>query len=692
MITTISIPLGRPLQVATAVVLALGSPGGPGADYDAALRLVVAAPSLAAAAVLGAPPYDATFNVFAQPPSLRSAAVLDYNLYDAVANLTGAAPSLRGVSSVAFQPYDAAIRVLSPPPTLAAVAPRASNLVYWTSGGAWRDLKPCFGLGWTFPWTPAPTIDLQSRVSWRLGLPLDNVLTVPWDRLAVQDHYVDAQWPSFEPINVIYSMPWPRLLALDVQSWSPWQPRFAQRLDPSLTVFYHFPPYKDRSWLSDWRGLASFGLDRSSGAPYNYPPQKDRRFMEFPWGPGGPPDYSVHYGLPPVVEPKPATTRPSYVCFDLNRAVPPSTSVQLRLRRPLRSYCDTGTFIVNNALNVITLIDGLNLECTGVSLKLDISSFAWDISLTLATHEEFGRVKPSALQDGAREVQITINGYVWRGFIDTVSVSRQFGNPSYTAQGRSFTAYGAAPFAPLTSLVSTSDELTQQLVNDAFGYSGFTITWDALDWVVPAGLLAYENKDPMGVAAQICEAGGMFILPGRYDKSFTVRSRYPITSWHWNDDDTPVASHIGINQMINASARFQAGVDYTKVYVGGTEQGNTVGCTRDGTAGDSQAPAITNPLLATDDAATERGRVELSKAGSRIFNTYVTPLVAVTESGMRLREVGELVVVDEDELDDAAYKGLITSVQIDGVRTGVGELTVYQTLEVERYVQPVVSL
>ncbi len=639
---TITIPLHRPLQAATAVVLALGTSGGAGADYAAAVPLVAAA------------------------------------------------PALRITTDIGYAPYKAALRLKGPKALLGVVAGPPRNSIRWTSGGAWRDVKPCFGAGWTFPWTPAPTYDAQLFVPWNNHDSLDLSLIAEWGPLKVTDRYIDVLRGSFEPTDIKCSMPWPKLNAEDVQSWSPWQPRFAQRLDPALRAFYHYPPWKDRSWECDWRMLASYGLDRSSRAPYNYPPQKDRRFMEFPWGPGGPPDYSVHYDLPPVIEAAPKTPYPSYVCFNLSHSTQPSTDVQLRLRRPLRTFCDTGSFIVNNSINIITLIDGVNLECSGVSLKLDISSFAWDISLTLATHAEFLRVKPSALEDGAREVQITINGYVWRGFIDTVSVSRQFGNPSYTAQGKSFSAYGAAPFAPLTSLVSTADELAQQLVNDAFIYSGFTITWDTVDWIVPASMLAYENKDPMGVAAQVCEAIGAFILPGRYDKSFIVRSRYPETIWHWNDPATPVAAHIALNQMINASSRFQAGVDYTKVYVGGTAVGNTVGCTRDGTAGDSQSPAITNPLLATDEAATERGRIELSRAGSRILNTYVTPLVSTLLSGTRLQEVGTLVAVDEDELDDMAYKGLITSVAIDGVRTGAGELTVYQTLEIERYVQPTI--
>ena len=190
----------------------------------------------------------------------------------------------------------------------------------------------------------------------------------------------------------------------------------------------------------------------------------------------------------------------------------------------------------------------------------------------------------------------------------------------------------------------------------------------------------------MAALAQICNAAGLVILPGRYDQSLVVRSRYPTTIWHWDDPGTAIDGHLPLNQMVSGSTRFQAGNDVNKVYVSGTTAGNTVGCTRDGTSGDRLVSPIVDALLATDEVATERGRVELCKGGARIFNTDVTPLVAATESGVRLRSVGELVAVDEEQLDDFAYNGLITSLQVAAARTGRGELTVYQTMEVERHV------
>lgn len=735
---TAHLDLRRPIVQTPNVLLALGTPSTPVVippvtpDYPAALRLRAQPAKFRASAIQSAILQPSVVRLRAQPAKLRASAVQIVTTYTgavrlrsqpaqlhsvafqapqaagavrllaqavrlraigrqteqpylAAIRLAGGASSLRAIGRQTEQPYGAAVRLRTPPSILRAAARPVTNTVNYSTRGAWRDVTPRFGDGWTFPWGTATKQDLALGIGWGPFVHADEAVTLGWAKYQQFNPKIGVVWGPLTYLNVKYQMLWTSPAHKDLELSSGWGP--LTDADIAVLASWNIPPFKDRAWEIDWRQLASYVLDREALIPYFYPPQKDRRHMMFPWGPGGPPDYSVHYGLPPVFEPTPTLPRGSYVCMNLSR--PLSTdprNVQLRLHHPLRTYCDTGTFIVNNSINIITLIDGANLECTAVSLKLDITSFAWDISLTLATSAEFVRVKPSPAEDGAREVQITINGYVWRGFIDTVSLTREFGNPSYTAQGKSFSAYGAAPFAPLTSNVSTSDELTQQLANDVFQYTGFTITWDAVDWVVPAGLLAYENKDPMSVVAQICEAGGMFILPGRYDKSFIVRSRYPVTIWHWDDPSTPTVAHIALNQMISGSSRFAAGTDFTKVYVGGTQIGNTVGCTRDGTDGSSLAPAITNALLATDDAAIERGRIELCRGGARIFNTYVTPLVAVNASGMRLREVGELVAVDEAELDDNAYNGLITSVQIVGARTGVGELTVYQTLEVERHV------
>ncbi len=661
----IQLNLERPLQDPLGVTLALGTPR----------NAVVPVPALdyAAAAYLRAPPS-------------RFQGALGTLGYDVTAGLTSAPPTLRASAGYVQETLAAAGRLRTKAPSLRAVARVYLQRISLTSGGAWTPLDPYNGLGYTFPWGQGIHVDPFWSMKWDRFVEMNVGWMPSWLRGRPKDFSATSGWHTTQrTADRSESFWWTYPPALDrsyVMSWD----QFAQH-NSSWAFWYSYPPAKDISASFKWLNLASYGTDLSVRMPYHYPPPKDKIYQSFPWGPGAPPDYRVRYPLPAVKEPKPTVPRGHYVCMDLKRLVPTNPhEVELALRRPTRTYCDSGSFIVNNFLNVITLVDGANLHCTAVSMALDISSFAWDITLTLATHAEYQRVKPSPAVDGAREVQITLNGYVWRGVIETVSLNREFNNGSYTAQGRSFSAYGAAPFAPKISFVSSGDVNAQQLANDAFQYSGFQINWDALDWVVPSGLFAYQDKDPMAALSQICLAAGFFILPHRYEKELTVRSRYPVTIWHWDDPETEAAAHIPLNQQISGSSRFQAGTDFTKVYVSGTEIGNTVGCTRVDTSGELLAPAVVDPLLATDDSASERGRVELCKSGARIYETLLTPIVSAIEPGVRLREVGELIDVDEFTLDDFAYKGLITSLRVTASRGANGELTAYQTMEVERHV------
>ncbi len=549
----------------------------------------------------------------------------------------------------------------------------------------WQPLSPRERPGFSFPIGRAVRLDLIAGVPWNHLEGLNPSLLTAWAQGVRLDAAGTIGWAdNFRLLEPSYAVPWRSLPALEHAVGFAWGP--ALPVNRSTAVPWRSPPARDVAWLIAWMQSRSGRLDGSRSGPWRNPPPRDTGDKSLPWGLGSPPLYRVRYLLPAVVEPAPRTVRASYVCMDLKRPLDSALAVVLRLRRPLRTHCDLGSFIVNNSVDVITLADGLSLPVLGVSVSTDIGSFVWEISLTLPTLAEYNRLRPSAASDGARQIQITINGYVWRGFIDTVSRNRDFGADSFSAQGRSFTAYGATPYAPEKSYVSTADRLAQQLAAEAFEYLDFNIAWDAVDWIVPAGLFAYQDKDPMAALAQLCSAAGLVILPGRFDRSLVVRSRYPQTIWHWDEPGATIDGHLPLNQMVSGSSRFQAGNDVNRVFVSGTSVGNTVGCTRDGTSGDRLVAPIVDALLATDAVATERGRVELCKGGARIFNSYVTPLVSSSASGVRLRAVGELVAVDEDELDDFAFNGLITSLQVAAARTGRGELTVYQTIEVERHV------
>ncbi|WP_421211633.1 hypothetical protein [Aeromonas sp. 600479] len=321
-------------------------------------------------------------------------------------------------------------------------------------------------------------------------------------------------------------------------------------------------------------------------------------------------------------------------------------------------------YLVSNTAKIVRVRDGLDIPATAVSIELDTDSWAWQFSAQIP------RIAAAALTD-EEEVSIHINGQQWDCVCDGWQSSQSFGRESATLTGRSRTAY-LSPTHVLAQAVSEPAAATMAQLAAAVLPVGWTLDWQAADWLVPAGFFSLDNQTPIGVVRYLAEAAGGFVLPHQRNRHLVIKPRYPTVPWQL---DTAVAD-VAIPRAIitTLGSDFQPGHATNGIWVSGGHQGISARVVRQGTAGEQQAPTITHPLVCDVTAARAQGVVGLAKTMPRRTQTIELPLSA--DTGLILP--GALLAVD-------GWKGYNRGVRVSAAMQNRA-MTVRQQLSVERFV------
>ncbi|MGN5222194.1 hypothetical protein [Aeromonas veronii] len=289
-------------------------------------------------------------------------------------------------------------------------------------------------------------------------------------------------------------------------------------------------------------------------------------------------------------------------------------------------------YLVSNTAKIVRVRDGLDIPATAVSIELDTDSWAWQFSAQIP------RIAAAALTD-EEEVSIHINGQQWDCVCDGWQSSQSFGRESATLTGRSRTAY-LSPTHVLAQAVSEPAAATMAQLAAAVLPVGWTLDWQAADWLVPAGFFSLNNQTPIEVVRYLAEAAGGFVLPHQRNRHLVIKPRYPTVPWQL---DTAVAD-VAIPRAIitTLGSDFQPGHAANGIWVSGGHQGISARVVRQGTAGEQQAPTITHPLVCDVTAARAQGVVGLAKTMPKRAQTIELPLSA--DTGLILP--GALLAVD----------------------------------------------
>ena len=201
---------------------------------------------------------------------------------------------------------------------------------------------------------------------------------------------------------------------------------------------------------------------------------------------------------------------------------------------------------------------------------------------------------------------------------------------------------------------------------------GWTLDWQAPDWLVPGGFFSLESQTPIEAIKYLADAAGGFVLPHQRERHLVIKPRYPTVPWQLDGALADVAIPRAIITTLGSD--FQPGQAANGIYVSGGHQGINARVLRQGTAGDRQAPAITHPLVCDVVAARAQGVVGLAKTMPRRTQTIELPLSS--DTGLILP--GALLAVD-------GWKGFNRGVRVAAGMQGRA-MTVRQQLSVERFV------
>lgn len=326
-------------------------------------------------------------------------------------------------------------------------------------------------------------------------------------------------------------------------------------------------------------------------------------------------------------------------------------------------------YMVTNVTSLTRVDGGALVPCYGMSLSLDVDSWAWGFSATLPA-TALDLIEPSVLGEPV-ELEAMINGIAFRLIAEGIGRERVFGNAGLRVTGRGKTAVLDAPFSPVVTFSEVNALTSQQLLDQAMPF-GWSVDWGLTPWLVPGGVWSHQGT-PASAAVAIALAGGGYVQPHASASSISVLPLYPSMPWTWAgvSPDIELPAAVTTREAIEWVDRPR----YNGVYVTGTTVGGVLRLVkRAGTAGDILAPMVSDPLTTHSNAARQRGTAVLANTGRKAMLTLklpVLPETGVIRPGKFVRYV-----------DGATVRvGLVRSVTVD---TAWPE--VWQTIGVETHV------
>ena len=307
-----------------------------------------------------------------------------------------------------------------------------------------------------------------------------------------------------------------------------------------------------------------------------------------------------------------------FVCE--NHPVGPGTTIVVPVRR---------VYMITNVAT-LTRVDGsIALPVLSMSLEIDMDSWAWGFSATVAG-VALDDLQPNSDGDPI-ELLAVINGVGYRVIAERVARVRIFGKTDLRISGRGRSALLDAPYVPILTFGSTEDRLAQQLANDVLTDAGSPIGWDVdwqlTDWLVPAGAWTKQGTYIDGLK-EIAAAAGGYLQPHRTDQEISFLSKYPVAPWDWGTVTPDFELPTAVTQQ--EGIEWLSKPDYNRVYVSGQAAGVLARITRYGTGGELAAPMVADSLITANEAAEQRGRAILGDTGRQAAVTLRLPVLSST--------------------------------------------------------------
>lgn len=563
------------------------------------------------------------------------------------------------------------------------VEPGDGRLVQRGIGVRWGRAAKSRAIG-RIGWVYAPAVCQQASPNWGHASAIEKGLSLHWSLSPLLKHLGDLTWSSRMPSALRADhISWGNIGRASAGLRAPWFGELDEARKLGRVPWSSGAALSPR-YLLPWH-VGSEARHARLAIRWAYPALA-RQYRLMPWGWARPIPWQVRPPEIPGPDPDPGPVFPEggRVALHLGCALLPTPGLAPLNLGVAACYAvrhQQRTYIVINSISVVRLPDRIPIEVSSVTISSSCDTWGSTFDFELADVAQLPLLKPSAA--GPRQVEVTLNGYTWTALIESYSSRREWGNSGISLLGRSRTALLAAPYAPVRAKVATEDRTVAQLVDEELADTGFTASYDTVDWVVPAGAWFYDATPPLDAVSRLAEASGGVVQSHPADPTLRVRARYPHSPWEWRDR-TP--EHVVQEDIVlNENLQVRSAPFYDAVVVTGELAGKGVTCKvrRAGEAGQLFAPQVSSPLINTSGVAAERGRNILADRGEQAAIDLVLPLFT---GPLRPGEVGRILPLDLVEVvgEGGTWHGLCTAVRTEA-RIGDKAAVIEQTITLERH-------
>jgi len=324
--------------------------------------------------------------------------------------------------------------------------------------------------------------------------------------------------------------------------------------------------------------------------------------------------------------------------------------------------------------------DGAPIEVKSLNLSIDRDSWCWSFSASLPFTEE---TKVNT-DDEYIEVELGLNGFIWRFLIESNTSNQQFASTDIQIKGRSLTAMLAEEAGTRSynqTIAASSAQLAQAELQRITLDSPFSLQWslvDELGWNVPANAWSYVELTPIKAIQEIAEGAGGFVSSHMKDRKLLIQPRYAYAPWEWFGLAPDVS--IPFNLVLQRTRDKDFKPDYNAVTVAAENEGIQAVVKREGTAGDKMAPTAVTAFINSEQPARTMARAELSKYGKKRMYQDTIPLHP---------SIGVILpsqIIGMQDKDLSTWNGHSYGTSISASWSGDAGLKIRQTFTVERYI------
>lgn len=311
-------------------------------------------------------------------------------------------------------------------------------------------------------------------------------------------------------------------------------------------------------------------------------------------------------------------------------------------------------YLIMNTIEFYAVVGDvqISIEPGDLGLKVDLDSYAWELTGTLKGATSKNYILPDA--NGPKALMMTINGWSWVFAVKSYKRNSKLVGESYSFTAVSRSNFLTGDWSDKVSYSVDAEVNAWQLAETLLTPLGFILDrtnvtewYRTPDWTLQAGSVSWANVTPMDIISQLAAAAGATVQSHRTTDTIIITPRYRLSPWEWATAQDSAFSHLIPEAMIvdgSETGDFTRTTELERVLVSGTTHGAVTEVIRRNTAGAVSAADVSDVLNQDNTVNAERGRNILCDSGVIEQLSIQLPLMQPGQAP-GLLEPGQLVKI-----------------------------------------------